>query len=147
MAATGSRLAAAAIAISCVALAPTACGGSDEETTAPAADLGFTKGLSGEEREAAATAEAYVAATAAGDGGAICELTSTDEGALEQCQADLSESFSPAEQPRFTVESVRVKGDRATVILSADEPENARDTLFRLTRIDDEWKVLVVGFR
>jgi hypothetical protein len=141
----GKRAPGAALPIVVVALVLSSCGGDGESdgtatTAAPAQNL--TAGLSGQEREAAATIEAYLAAFDSGDPERICPLTSLTEAALERCEETLPEFDPPRDQPPFELRKIEINGGRADATIvrkrGTDEP-----IFFQLQRADGEWKVVV----
>lgn len=123
-------------------LALAGCGGDSDETTATT-NLGFTDGLSGQERQVAAAVEEYVVAFQAGDVERICELTSRTEAAQSNCEETLPE-FKPRGLPRFELGKVVVSGRHARTRLIAQDGQGS-PTLVRLVRVDGDWKILVVS--
>jgi hypothetical protein len=139
--------AAALLTAAALGLAAFGCGGSDEGTatvgTTTPASLGYTKGLSGAERDAAAAVADYNAAILNGDGARICELTSRSEKALEICKETLASTFEPKEaQPRRRLSAIEVHGRQARVTLTAP---SARPVYFTLVNDGGQWKIVVVS--
>ncbi len=142
--------AAALLTAAALGLAAFGCGGSSDEGstatlgTTSAASLGYTKGLSGAERDAAAAVADYNAAIVNGDGTHICELTSRSEGQLKSCQENLGAIFDPTKskkQPNWHLDSVTVSGKQAKITLKAP---GAKPEFFTLVKDGGQWKILVV---
>jgi hypothetical protein len=139
--------AAALMTAAALGLAAFGCGGSDEGTatvgTTTPASLGYTKGLSGAKRDAAAAVADYNAALLNGDGERICELTSRSEKALAVCKDNLASTFEPqGAQPRRHVSAIELQGRRARVTLTAPP---AKPVYFTLVNDGGQWKILVVS--
>ena len=118
-------------------------GGTDEtSTSAPATPQNLTAGLSGQEREAAKTIEAYLAAFASGDPERICPLTSVTEAAVERCKEALPQFHPPKRQPPFKLKKITIHGSRADATLVAKSGPN-KPIFFQLQRAGNEWKVVV----
>jgi hypothetical protein len=140
--------AAALLTAAVLGLAVFGCGGSDESTATVGnvtpASLGYTKGLSGAERDAAAAVADYNAAIVNGDGTHICELTSRSEDALKACEENLGAVFDPTKskkQPDWHLDSVKVSGKQAKITLKAP---GAKPEFFTLVNDGGQWKILVV---
>lgn len=133
-----------AILVIPLALFVAACGGGSDETTADAAaEVDFTSGYSGEQREVAATIEAYWEAFLAGDSERLCDLTSRSEAALERCRETLPD-FTPARQPRFELRALKIDGATATARMVAPSGKG-KPVLIQLQRVGGEWKVAVAS--
>lgn len=140
-----ARLAAALLIV--VALVLASCGGdggTDETTATTPQDL--TAGLSGQERQAAAAIEAYVAAFDSGDPERICPLTSRTDAALERCKDTLPEFHPPHPTPPLMVRSIEVHGSRAKAT-TGPRSGNGKPVYFQLQRVDGEWKVVVASLQ
>jgi hypothetical protein len=125
-----------------VALAIASCGnGGGGETGNPVTRQNLTAGLSGQERAAAATIDAYLEAFDSGDPAKICPLTSRTEAALERC-IDTLPFITPAHpQPPYELRSIKIQGSKASATI-VPRSGQGKPVFFQLQRVDGEWKVL-----
>jgi hypothetical protein len=104
------------------------------------------------EEEVRSTVAAFGRATAAKDYQALCDrilassLVEEVESIGLPCEVALRQGLGDVREPRLTIGTVRVNGDRATaeVRTAAAGEEPSQDTL-RLLRVDEDWRISSLG--